>query len=182
MSRAEVMERAKQLFLRYAGNRFYMDLDGRGGEYEIFRVSKETEDLWAEELVRGLRSSKKRGREALGEYSAAAQLSRRLGSAEDRRNCLFHPLRAPELDDVTRLFMLSDSFRMAERAAAEGSLSGEEAEAYLAELDAFSALVIARAENGSLSSSEDYVMREFSDPEYVSRYLTELRVKWTRLL
>ncbi len=159
-----------------------MDLDGRGGEYEIFRVPKETEDLWAKEFVRDLRSSEKRGREALGEYSAAAHLARRLGSAEDRRYCLFHPLRAPELDDVTRLFMLSDSFRMAERAAAEGSLSGEEAEAYLAELDAFSALVIARAENGSLSSSEDYVMREFSDPEYVSRYLAELRVKWTRLL
>ena len=87
MSRAEVMERAKELFLRYAGNRFYMDLDGRGGEYEIFRVPKETEDLWAEELVRGLRSSKKRGREALGEYSAAAQLARRLwrGAASDLR-------------------------------------------------------------------------------------------------
>ncbi|MBR2754661.1 MAG: hypothetical protein IKD64_02510 [Lachnospiraceae bacterium] len=49
--------------------------------------------------------------------------------------CLFYPLRAKQLDDVTILNMLQVSFQMAERAVEKNCFSREEADAYLKELD-----------------------------------------------
>ena len=43
------MERAKELFLKYNGNRFYMDREGEGSEYDSYHISKETEEMWTEE-------------------------------------------------------------------------------------------------------------------------------------
>ncbi|MBR3360803.1 MAG: hypothetical protein IKG39_05665 [Lachnospiraceae bacterium] len=49
--------------------------------------------------------------------------------------CLFYPLRAKQLDDVTILNMLQVSFQMAERAVEKNCFSREEADAYLKEPD-----------------------------------------------
>ena len=41
--------------------------------------------------------------------------------------------------------------------------------------------VTVRAEKGTVTRAEDYVMREFSDPAYVSKYLNDLEKKWRGL-
>ena len=38
------MERAKEMFLQYGGNRYYMSLDGVEQIYNSYRGSKETEE------------------------------------------------------------------------------------------------------------------------------------------
>lgn len=119
------MERAKELFLKYSGNRFYMDLDGEGSEYDSYHVSKETEAMWAEEHISRFLESKMQGKEALRAYSAVTELLK-----SDRRNakwdrCLYYPLRAGHLDDVTILFMLPAGFRLAEKAAKKTSVFQE---------------------------------------------------------
>ena len=45
------MERAKELFLHYNGNQYYMDLNGDGNEYRSYRVPKETEEAWRREYL-----------------------------------------------------------------------------------------------------------------------------------
>ena len=174
-------ERAKELFYQYHGNRFYMDHDGVGREYESYHISKETEEKWTEEFLDRFLEGKARGREALRDHSAAADLLRTDRKKEAWDICLYDPLRAEHLDDVTRLFMLPVSFRMAERAAAKHCFSAEEAEAYLRELANYSESVLTRAKNGTLTRAKDYVMQEFSDPGYTADYLRDMKKKWEEL-
>ena len=175
------MERAKELFLKYSGNRFYMDLDGEGSEYDSYHVSKETEAMWAEEHISRFLESKMQGKEALRAYSAVTELlkSDRRDAKWDR--CLYYPLRAGHLDDVTILFMLPVGFQLAKKAAKKHRFSREEADAYLQELDGYIRLVRIRAENGTITRAEDYDMQEFSDPVYTAEYLDKLEQKWTGL-
>ena len=171
------MERAKELFLKYNGNRFFMDREGDGKEYESYRVPKETEKAWAEELVSSFLESGLQGKEVLRSYSAAADLVRKDMRVVTWDEILYYPLRAAQLDDVTILFMLGASFRMAENAARKGRFSKAETDAYLRELDSYCRKVMVRAEEGTLSRHEDYLMREFSDPVYVAEYLKGLKDK-----
>ncbi len=175
------VERAKELFCQYHGNRFYMDHDGVGAEYEGYHVSGETERIWTRELVSELLKSEYRGKEALRVYRAAADLLNRDGERELWEECLYYPLRTGKLDDVTVLFTLRASFDMAREAAEKGRFSGEEAGRYRQELERFSRSVLRRAENGTLTRDEDYVMREFSDPLYVRDYLRDIIERWNGL-
>ena len=175
------MERAKELFLAYHGNRFYMDRDGAGREYDGYHISGETERKWAEEYVRDFLGSNAEGREALRAYATAADLLSGGKTDEGWTECLYYPLRSGHLDDVTVLFMLPCSFRMAERAAGRGRFSKEEADGYVRELDRYIRQVRERADNGTLTRGEAYARQEFSDPVYVSGYLDELGKKWAGL-
>ena len=38
------MERAKELLMQYSGNRFFVDLNEEGHEYDGYRIPKETEE------------------------------------------------------------------------------------------------------------------------------------------
>ena len=175
------MERAKELFLKYAGNRFFMDHDGEGAEYAGYHVSKETEERWAKEYILDFLESERRGKEALRVYSAVAELLRCDRRDDYWEKCLYYPLRAAQLDDVTVLFMLSVSLRLAEKAVKKQTLSREGAEVYIKDLDGYTKRVMDRFRAGTFTRSPDYVMREFSDPAYVEEYLKELREKWTAL-
>ena len=175
------MERAKELFYRYHGNRFHMDRDGVGTEYDAFHVSRETEEQWTGELIARLLETEPEGREALRLCSAVSDMAVRDRRGEEWDACLYYPLKAKQLDDVTVLFLLSCSFRMAEKAAKKHRFSPREAAAYRRELDSFCRSVLERADGGTLTRSEDYVMREFSDPVYVKEYIDELKMKWDGL-
>lgn len=175
------MDRAKELFLKYHGNRFYMDHDGEGWEYESYHVSKETEEMWTNELISQLLDSKYAGREALKAYSAAADLVKTDRLSGNWYACLYYPLKAGQLDDVTTLYMLKDSYRMAEGAVKKHLFTEEEADSYVKELDGYIRMVLGRAEKGEMIRSEDYVMQEFSDPVYVADYLDDLKKKWAEL-
>ena len=172
------MERAKELFYKYHGNRFYMDHDGAGREYESCHVSGETEEMWTEELITRFLESKPQGKEALRLYSAVTDMIKSDRRSKDWDSCLYYPLRAGHLDDVTILYMLPYSYRMAEKAVKKHCFSEEEAGAYLNELDKYIRTVLDRAENGTLTRSADYVMQEFSDPVYTADYLSSIRKKW----
>ena len=175
------MERAKELFFQYHGNRFHMDRDGAGSEYDSFHVSRETEEQWTGELISRLLESKPEGREALRLCSAVSDMIARDSRGGEWDACLYYPMKAGHLDDVTVLFLLSCSFRMAEKAVKKHLFSAEEAAAYRHELDCFCRSVLERADGGTLTRSEDYVMREFSDPVYVKEYIDELKTKWDGL-
>ncbi len=175
------MERAKELFYKYRGNHFYMDHDGAGWEYDSYHVSRETEEKWTEELVSHFLASELRGREALRIYSAVTDLMKSDRSRADWDVCLYYPLRASHLDDVTILFMLPDSFRMAEKAVKQDRFSKEEAGAYLGEMDSYIRELQERAEEGTMTRADDYVLKEFSDPVYVADYLSRLKKKWEGL-
>ena len=95
--------------------------------------------------------------------------------------CLFYPLRAKQLDDVTILYMLQVSFQMAERAIEKNCFSRKEADAYLKELDGYMQAVLVRAEKGTMTRAADYAMQEFSDPVYIADYLDGLKQKWDGL-
>ena len=176
------MERARELFLKYNGSRFHMDREGDGAEYDGYHVSKETEEMWAREHIAGFLASEMQGREAVRAYSAATELSRSDRGGDSWNECLHYPLRAGHLDDVTVLYMLPCSLRMAERAAKKNRLPREEAQAYLGELDGFARLVQARAEEGTMTRAADYAVQEFSDPVYIADYLDDLKEKWAKLL
>ena len=60
------MERAKEMFLQYGGNRYYMSLDGVEQIYNSYRVSKETEEEWRREFLDGFFEQKRFGKDALG--------------------------------------------------------------------------------------------------------------------
>lgn len=175
------MKRAKELFLYYHGNRFYMDRDGASYEYDGHHVPKETEEAWAREYVLGFFESKARGKEALRAYSAAAEFVQRDELSGFWESCLYYPLRAKHLDDVTTLFMLSRSYYMAENAAKRLRLSRAAAAAYVRELDDYIRRVQERVAAGTLTRDADYDMNEFSDPVYVEDYLSRLRAKWAKI-
>ena len=174
-------ERAKELFLKYNGNRFHMDREGEGGEYESFHISKETEEMWTEELIAAFLKSEINGREAFRTYTAVTELLKTDRQNKNWDTILYYPLHAEYLDDVTVLYMLPDSFRMAEKALNKNCFSKVEADAYLHELERYTRLVRDRAENGTMTRTSDYVMQEFSDPAYIADYLSSLKRKWTGL-
>ncbi len=174
-------ERAKELFLKYNGNRFYMDREGDGSEYEGYHIPKETEEMWAQEFISGFLKTELKGREALRAYSTATELLKNDRTDDSWVQCLFYPLRAKQLDDVTILYMLQASFQMAERAVGKNCFSKEEADAYLKELDGYIQAVLVRAEKGTMTRAADYVMQEFSDPVYIADYLDGLKQKWAEL-
>jgi hypothetical protein len=177
----ERTERAKEIFLNHHGNRFYMDHDGTGSEYESYHISKETEEMWTVELADRFLGSKPNGKEALRTYSAVSDMLRR--DKQDRRwaSCLYYPLRSGHLDDVTKLYMLNDSFKMAERAFAHKQFTKEEAVAYIQELDGYIQRVSDRVKSGNVTRASDYIPQEFSDPVYTEGYLNGLKKKWTAL-
>ena len=175
------MERAKELFMQYGGNRFYMDLNGDGQEYDAYRVSGETEKEWRREYLTQFFEQKRYGREALLAYSHATDFLKS-DTADDRwERVLYYPLRSDWLDDVTILFMLPISFRLAEKRAEKGKLFRSTADAYRHALDAFVQNVLKRAEAGTLTRVEDYRLQEFSDEVYAAGYLRDLQQKWTGL-
>lgn len=172
------MERAKELFLKYNGNRFHMEREGDGSEYESYHISKETEEMWTEELISSFLETKMRGMEAYRTYTSVTELLKSARKNKAWDICLYYPLRTEHLDDVTILYMLGSSFRMAEKAVKKHCFSQEEADAYLQELGQYIQSVQLRAEKGTLTRSEDYVLQEFSDPVYLADYLAGLKQKW----
>ena len=174
-------ERAKELFLKYNGNRFYMDREGEGSEYEGYHIPKETEELWAKEFISGFLESEMMGREAIRAYSTATELLKSDRADDSWERCLYYPLRAKQLDDVTILYMLQASFQMAERAAGKNCFSRDDANFYLKELDAYAQTVQGRAKKGTMTRAADYLMQEFSDPVYIADYLENLKQKWEGL-
>jgi len=117
-------ERAKELFLKYNGNRFHMDREGKGGEYESFHISKETEEMWTEELIVAFLKSEINGREAFRTYTAVTELLKTDRQNKNWDTILYYPLHAEYLDDVTVLYMLPDSYRMAEKAVNKNCFPG----------------------------------------------------------
>lgn len=175
------MERAKELFLQYSGNRFYMDLNGDGYEYDGYRVSAETEEAWRREYLARFFEEKRYGKEAVSSYGHAAAFLKSDRSDECWEEILYYPIRSDWLDDVTILFMLPTSFRLAEKWYKKGKFSRKEAEEYLQALDGFVRSVRKRADTETLTRAEVFDRQEFSDPVYVAAYLTELWQKWTGL-
>ena len=172
------MERAKELFMKYNGNRFYMDLDGEGSEYDGYQVSKETEEIWRREYLDQFFEQEQHGKEALASYTKAVDFLKSDRSDPDGESFLYYPLRSSSLDDVTILFMLPISFRLAEKWTKKGKFSKKEAEEYLLVLNDFFQAVQKRVEDGTLTRADDYTWNEFSDPDYVSHYIEDLRQKW----
>ena len=172
-----MIKRAKELFLKYNGNRFHMDREGEGGEYENYHISRETEEMWTEELISSFLKSDMHGKEAFRTYAAVTELLKADRQNKHWNTLLYYPLRTECLDDVTILYMLQDSFRMAERAADRHCFTKEEADAYLHELDQYIQLIQTRAEDGTMTRAADYVMQEFSDPVYIADYLSSLKRK-----
>ena len=174
------LQRAKKLFLDYHGNHFYMDHDGVLPEYESYHISKETEKMWAEESVQGFRMSEESGKKTLRSYSLVTDLLD-CKKRDELKECLYYPFEAARLDDVTVLFMLQVSYRLAERAAKKGCLSKEETEAYIRALNDYSIQVLDRMEKGTLTRADDYIPQDFYDPVYTAGYLKDLREKWEEL-
>ena len=172
------MERAKELFLHYGGNRYYMSLDGDENEYDRYRVSKETEEEWRREYLDRFLEEERSGRDALGAYAKAAGFLKSDRSDKCGERVLYYPLRSGRLDDVTVLFMLPHSFRLAEKWAKKGKFTRKEAGEYLKALDGFARGVQKRAEDGTLTRAEDYSALDFSDPAYVAGYLADLLDDW----
>lgn len=175
------MERAKHLFLKYNGNHFHMDREGDGNEYDNYHISRETEEMWTREFISSFLGGEMRGREAYRVYAAVTELQRRDARNDDWDKCLYYPLRAKGLDDVSILYMLNCSFRMAEQAVKKKCFSREEAAAYIRELDNYIRQVKVRAESETLTRADGYEKVEFSDPVYVAGYLSALREKWNGL-
>ena len=177
----ERLERARQIFLDYQGNRFYMDHDGTGAEYESYHVSKETEEAWAKEYIDHFLETRMHGKEALRNYSGGTGMLKKEKQEDEWEKCLYYPLRSEHLDDVTILYMLEDSYRMAEKAAKRNRFFKEEKDAYIQELNIFLKEVQKRVENGTVSRAEDYIVQEFSDSVYTEDYLNRLKKKWEGL-
>lgn len=175
------MERAKEIFLKYNGNHFFMDHNGEGDEYDSYHISKETEEIWAKECISNFMTSKLNGKEAFRTYSAVTELLSGNKRDENWEKCLYYPLKSKYLDDVTVLYMLPCGFRMAERAVKKHTFSRKEADAYLQVLDGFIRQVQVRVEEGTITRSTDYGVYEFSDPVYVASYLDKLKKKWVGL-
>ena len=175
-------ERAKKLFLRYGGNRYYMALNGEESEYDRYHVSPETEEAWRREYVTQFLERRRYGRDALAAYAKAADLVKSDWDSGILEKLLFYPLRADGLDDVTILFMLQRSFLLAEKWAKKRKLSLRRTDEYLSAFDTFASGVLERSEAGTLTRAEDYTMREFADPAYTAGFLKDLRERWSGLL
>lgn len=175
------IKHAKELFLNYNGNRFYMDMDGKRQEYDSYGIPRETENAWRKEYLSLFPEQKKSGKEALRAYSKAADFLESGMTEDDWKRILEYPLRAEGLDDVTVLLMLQVSFHLAERGAEKGKISRETADEYLHALDEFSRNVLKRAEAGAVTRDSDYTMQEFADEEVTADFLKNLRRKWTKL-
>ncbi len=173
------MERAKEMFLQYGGNRYYMSLDGVEQIYNSYRVSKETEEEWRNEFLAQFFTRKQYGKDALRAYGVAADY---LKGSDCRERFLYYPLRSDWLDDVTILFMLRITLGKAEEWRKNGKLSKEEAAGYLEVLDGFAKDVQMRADEGTMTRSEDYTMQEFSDSAYIEDYLKDLQKDWSGLI
>ena len=176
-----MLERAKELYIAYGGNRFFMGHDGVEEEYAGYKVDKDTEKRWAEEYINDFTENARYGKDASNRYRKVAELLRNGMVNDSLERCLYYPLHAKHLDDVTCLFMLDISFRMAETSVKKGLLSRRDIKAYIGGLETFSKEIRSRAENGTLTRSEDYIMLEFSDPEYTIYYLDEIKKKWENL-
>ena len=177
----DVMERAKVLFIQYSGNRFYMDLNGDGKEYDSYRIPKETEDEWRREYLSQFFELKRYGKDALSSYTHAADFLKSDIADDYWKRMLYYPLRSDWLDDVTILFMLPVSFRLAEKWSEKGKFSQTGADEYLCVLDEFIQNVLKRADAGTLTRAQDYQLQEFSDEVYAAGYLKDLRQKWAEL-
>ena len=176
------MEQAKELFLQYGGNRFYMALNGEEHLYDGYHISKETEEMWRRAYLEQFFEQELYGREALGAYATAAGFLKHDSDEETWERFLYYPLRSARLDDVTVLFMLQISLRSAAERAKKGKLSQEEVRKYLPSLHEYAQHVQERAEAGTLTRAEDYTMQEFSDPVYVADYLEDLQRSWAAIL
>ena len=175
------MERAKELYLQYCGNHYFMALNGDEKEYDRYRISKETEDMWRREWLDQFFEQKRYGKDAIGAYAKAVAFLKSDRSDEDGQSLLYYPLASVWLDDVTVLYMLRDSFRLAEKWAGKGKLSREDTGAYLQTLDRFIQSIQQRSEAGTLTRAVDYTQQEFSDPVYTADYLEKLRDDWRRM-
>ena len=175
------IERAKELFMQYSGNHFYMDLNGDGHEYDAYRIPRETEEEWRREYMSQFFEQKRYGREALLSYAHATDFLKSDISDDCWERVLYYPLRTDWLDDVTILFMLPVSYQLAERQTENGKFSWDTAEEYMQSLDGFIQDALKRAEAGTLTRAEDYHLQEFSDEVYVASYLKDLQQKWIRL-
>lgn len=174
-------ERAKELFMKYGGNRFYMDLNGDGNEYGAYRIPEETEEEWRREYLSRFFGSRTYGREALLSYSRAADLLKSDIDDDLWERVLYYPLRSGWLDDITVLFMLPVSFRLAEKRARNAKLTRDTADGYRRALDGFVQDVLKRADAGMLTRARDYGPQEFSDEVYAAAYLKDLQQKWAGL-
>lgn len=174
-------ERAKELFMQYSGNRFYMDLNGDGQEYDRYHIPKETEEEWRREYLSQFFEQKRYGREALLSYAHAADFLKSDMTEDYWERVLYYPLRSDWLDDVTILFMLPVSFQLAEKRAEKGKISRDTADEYMHALDGFIQDILKRADAGMLKRAKDYRLQEFSDEVYLAGYLKDLRQKWIGL-
>ena len=170
-----IMERAKELYLYYSGNRYYMSLNGDEKEYDSYHVSKETEEAWRTEYLTQFFEQELYGKAALGSYSKAVDFLKSDGSDACWERLLYYPLRSAGLDDVTVLYMLMLSCRLAEKMSRKGTLPEKKIREYLQALDVFVQEILKRAEDGTLTRHEDYTLQEFSDPVYTADYLNSLR-------
>ena len=175
------MERAKELFMQYSGNRFFMDLNGEGHEYDGYRIPKETEEEWRREYLSQFFEQKRYGRDALLSYVHAADFLKSDVTDDCWERVLYYPLRSNWLDDVTILFMLPASFQLAEKRAEKGNFSRDAANDYLHALDGFVQSILKRADDGMLTRAQDYHLQEFSDEVYMAAYLNDLQQKWIGL-
>lgn len=175
------MERAKEIFLKYNGNHFYMDRNGDGYEYASYHVPKETEEIWAKEIISFFLESKLYGKDALRSYAAVTELIKSDRQDSNWDKCLYVPLKSEELDDVTTLYMLPMSLKMAEKAVRKHTFSQKDANAYIEELESYIRKVQDRLVKDGLTRAADYSEQEFSDPAYVTYYLNNLKSEWVGL-
>ena len=172
-------ERAKELFIQYSGNHYFMDLNGDGHEYDGYRIPKETEEEWRREYLSQFFEQKRYGKDALLSYAHATDFLKSDMTDECWERALYYPLRSDWLDDVTVLYMLPLSFRLAEKLAEKGKFSRNTADEYMHALDGFVQHVLKRSDTGMLTRARDYQLQEFSDEVYVAAYLKDLQQKWT---
>ncbi len=176
------MQRAKELFMQYSGNRFYMDLNGDGIEYNSYRIPKETEEEWRKEYLSQFFGQRRYGRDALLSYVLATDFLKNDMTDDGWERVLYYPIRSDWLDDVTILFMLPVSFHLAEKLTEKGKISRDTVDEYIHALDSFVQNILKRSEAGMLTRAQDYHLQEFSDEVYVASYLKDLQQKWTGLL
>ena len=175
------MKRAKELFIQYSGNRFYMDRNGVRCEYDSYAIPKETEQQWRKEYLSQFFEQKRYGRDALSSYAHATEFLKSDMSDDCWERVLYYPLRSDWLDDVTILFMLPISFQLAEKRAEKEEFSHEAAIEYMRTLDGFVQNIMERVNANLLTRAKDYTLQEFSDEVYVAGYLNDLQQKWTGL-
>ena len=177
-----MMERAKELFFKYSGNRFYMSLNGEEHEYDGYQISEETEEEWRKEYLDRFSGQKPHGKDALKAYATAVNFLKSSRSDKGCEEYLYYPLRSEWLDDVTVLFMLPISYELAEKWMKKRKLSKEDVKDYLNVFDAFVQKAQKRSENNTLTRDKDYTLQEFSDPVYLASYTEDLKQRWKKLI